>query len=158
VPICCNIPAGLQQMPGIAAIGGVSGAYMIPWSEYKPKRPVPMILFHGTSDPIVPFQGGPWGRFKIPFPNITNWVQTLAASNGCNSIPTPLSGNGNVSGLRYSGGAHNADVDFYTIEGGGHTWPGGKDMPALIVGKTTHDADATRLMWTFFHLHPMPER
>ena len=37
----------------IAAMGGVAGAYVLPWTEYNPKRPVPAIIFHGTADPIV---------------------------------------------------------------------------------------------------------
>jgi polyhydroxybutyrate depolymerase len=46
-------------------------------------------------------------------------------------------------------------VVFYTVTGGGHTWPGGKPMTAAIVGKTTADVDATRLMWDFFQAHPL---
>ena len=42
-----------------------------------------------------------------------------------------------------------------SVAGGGHTWPGGKEMPAVIVGKTTPDVDATRLMWRFFTEHPL---
>ncbi len=139
----------------IAAIGCVCGAYLLPWTEYKPKRPVPAIIFHGTADPIVPYHGGPSGMFKIPFPDIPQWVQTLAQSNGCQSGPARLPEIGSVSGVRYRGGTNNAEVLFYTVAGGGHSWPGGGKMPALIVGHTTPDADATRLMWSFFQDHPM---
>ena len=50
---------------------------------------------------------------------------------------------------------NNIDIVFYIVTGGGHTWPGGKAMPAFIVGKTTPDFDATRLMWNFFTEHPL---
>jgi poly(3-hydroxybutyrate) depolymerase len=53
------------------------------------------------------------------------------------------------------GGTNHADVVFYTATGGGHTWPGGKPMAEFIVGKTTPDIDATRLMWGFFLEHPL---
>jgi polyhydroxybutyrate depolymerase len=139
----------------IAAIGGVSGAYLMPWSEYKPQRPVPAILFHGTADKIVPYHGGPSRMFRVPFPNMPAWVQSLAAHNGCDPTPKPLSPAGAVTGVRYTGHETNAVVDFYTVAGGGHSWPGGKDMPAFIAGHTTHDVDATRLMWEFFQQHPM---
>lgn len=139
----------------IAAIGGVSGAYLMPWSAYTPQRPVPTILFHGTADKIVPYHGGPSRMFKVPFPDMPEWVQSLAAHNGCNPTPVPLTPVGEVTGVRYSGGASNADVVFYTVAGDGHSWPGGRDMPAFIVGHTTHDVDATRLMWDFFQHHPM---
>jgi poly(3-hydroxybutyrate) depolymerase len=45
-----------------------------------------------------------------------------------------------------------ADVVFYTIEGGGHGWPGaGSDA-----GVTTSEIDATGVIWDFFAAHPMP--
>ncbi len=50
---------------------------------------------------------------------------------------------------------NHADVVFYTVTGGGHTWAGGKAMPDFIVGKTTPDIDATRVMWNFFMEHPL---
>jgi polyhydroxybutyrate depolymerase len=139
----------------IAAFGSVGGAYLVPWDQYKPQRPVPAIVFHGTADPLVPYDGGGPGRSRIPFPDIPQWVQALAVHNGCQPTPTPLPAVGEVSGLCYTGGVHNAEVVFYTVAGGGHTWPGGKAMPRFIVGETTRDVDATRLMWDFFQQHPM---
>jgi polyhydroxybutyrate depolymerase len=138
----------------IAAIGGVAGAYMLPWKDYKPKRPVPAIIFHGTADPLVPFHPNPSGRFSM-LPDIPQWVQSLAEHNGCQTNAVPLPGSGSVSGVRYPGATNKAEVILYTVTGGGHTWPGGKAMPASIVGKTTPDIDATRLMWTFFAEHPL---
>lgn len=134
----------------IAAIGGVSGAYLMPWSEYKPQRPVPAILFHGTADKVVPYHGGPSRMFRIPFPDVPEWVQSLAARNGCDPTPEKLDAEGGVSGVRYTGRTQNAEVVFYTVAGGGHTWPGGVAMPAFLLGYTSPNVDATRLMWTFF--------
>jgi polyhydroxybutyrate depolymerase len=138
----------------IAAIGGVGGGYVLPWTEYTPKRPVPAIIFHGTADPLVPFHGKSSDRFGT-FPDIPQWVQSLAEHNGCQTNPVPLPGSGSVSGVRYPGATNNAEVIFYTVTGGGHTWPGGKPMPQFIVGKTMPDIDATLLMWDFFQQHPM---
>jgi polyhydroxybutyrate depolymerase len=143
-----------QLSERIAAIGGVAGAYVLPWTEYKPKRPVPTIIFHGTADPIVPFHGNSSGRFSF-LPDIPQWVQTLAEHNGCQTSPVPLLGSGSAKGVRYPGPTNNAEVIFYCVAGGGHTWPGGKKMPEVIVGKTTPDIDATRLMWIFFSEHPL---
>ena len=53
----------------------------------------------------------------------------------------------------YRGCADDADVVFYTIEGGGHTWPGGPPFPEWLLGKTTQNIDATREMWAFFSQH-----
>ena len=52
--------------------------------------------------------------------------------------------------MRYEGCPVGADVVFYTITYGGHTWPGGNPLPRAITGKTTQENDATRLIWDFF--------
>jgi polyhydroxybutyrate depolymerase len=139
----------------IAAVGMVSGAYLLPWNKCQPTRNVPAILFHGTADPIVPYQGGPSRSFDLPFPYIPDWVTALAQHNGCSGTSVPIPTHGEVSGVHYTGGATGADVVFYTIAGGGHAWPGSHPIPAFIVGHTTQDIDATRIMWDFFEAHPM---
>jgi polyhydroxybutyrate depolymerase len=50
--------------------------------------------------------------------------------------------------VQYTNCNQGAEVILYTIEGGGHTWPGGVPIP--IVGKTTEAIDATEEMWRFF--------
>jgi polyhydroxybutyrate depolymerase len=139
----------------IAAIGTVSGLYLLPWSECNPSRPVPVIAFHGTADPIVPYQGGPSQSFNMPFPNIPDWINEYAHRNQCTDAPIELTITSEVNVVQYTSCAQNADVIFYTIQGGGHSWPGGKPLPKIIVGTTTQDIDATRLMWAFFVQHPL---
>jgi polyhydroxybutyrate depolymerase len=39
-------------------------------------------------------------------------------------------------------------VDFYTITGGGHTWPGALDA-GKDLGVVSQDIDATALGWAF---------
>lgn len=82
-------------------------------------------------------------------------MKTLAEHNGCQTKPVPLPENGSVSGVLYQASTNGADVVFYTVTEGGHTWPGGKAMPVAIVGKTSAEIDATRLMWNFFVEHPL---
>jgi len=139
----------------ITAIGSVSGAYIYPLNECTPSRPVPMIAFHGTSDPIVPYHGGPSSSFRLPFPAIPDWIQEWASRNGCDDRPAELPSSGEVSGITYTHCYQNADVAFYTIQGGGHAWPGGEAMPEIIVGHTTQDIDATEVMWEFFMQYSM---
>ena len=142
---------GCQLSNRIAAIGSVSGAYLLPWEECNPSRPVPAVIFHGTADPIVPYQGGPSDMFNVPFPVIPEWVDTYASHNGCDPTPQVLTAIGDVSGVQYT---HcKADLVFYTISGGGHVWPGGTPLPKFIVGYTTQSIDATRIMWDFFQQH-----
>jgi len=46
-------------------------------------------------------------------------------------------------------------VVLYTIQGGGHSWPGGKPLPQWWVGPTSRSIDATSQMWTFFREHQL---
>ena len=48
----------------------------------------------------------------------------------------------------FVGCSDDAEVVFYTIEEGGHTWPSGWPIPAM--GKTTRALDATEELWSFF--------
>ncbi len=139
----------------IASIGGVGGAYTYPWEACNPSRPVPLIVFHGMLDEIVPFNGGASNSFDIPFPNIPMWVETYADRNGC-SEKSEIPSQGAVAEIHYTACSENADVVFYSITDGGHSWPGGDPLPEFIVGKTSQDIDATRVMWQFFVQHPMP--
>ncbi len=139
----------------IAAIGTVAGAILLPWDDCRPSRPVPLIAFHGTGDPIVPYLGGPSRSFELPFPAVPNWIAEYARRGGCDADPVLLPTAGEVSGIQYSNIGQNMDVVFYTIEGGGHSWPGGGSMPKFIVGRTTRDIDATKIIWEFFQNHPI---
>jgi polyhydroxybutyrate depolymerase len=145
-----------QLAERIAAIGSVAGAYLYPWNNCQPARPVPAVLFHGTADPIVPYQGGPSVSFHLPFPSIPEWVEAQARRHGCTSAPLALPARGDVTGVQYSDCATGAELIFYTIAGGGHAWPGGEPLPRFIVGHTSADIDATRTMWEFFQMHPLP--
>jgi polyhydroxybutyrate depolymerase len=138
----------------IAAIGSVAGAYTEPAGGCNPARPVPVIAFHGTDDRIVPYAGGAaGGPQNFVFPAVPDWAAAWAARNGCDATPETLPAQGEVSGVRYSGCTDGAEVVFYTVNGGGHNWPGGGRLPEFIVGHTTQDINATATMWEFFEQH-----
>jgi polyhydroxybutyrate depolymerase len=131
----------------IAAIGTVAGAYSP--VTCNPVRATPVIAFHGTSDPIVPYKGSP-GNFLPP---VEEWAKEWATRNGCELASQALPTNGDVSGIEYKNCQDNAAVILYTIDRGGHTWPGGKPIP--LVGKTSQDINASETMWQFFSAHPL---
>lgn len=137
-----------------AAIGTVAGAYIEPEGGCQPSRPVPVIAFHGTDDQIVPYEGQRSRRFS--FPSIEEWVAQWAARSGCDEMPEPLPDSGEVSGIEYVNCDADAQVIFYTVNGGGHSWPGGEPLPERLVGRTTEDIDASEVMWEFFVKHSLP--
>lgn len=100
-----------------------------------------LITFHGTNDFNVPFESAP--------PAVGEW----SAHNGCAAIPVDESLSDAIERLTYSSCTAGADVVFYVIHGGGHTWPGADDE-AGGVGPTTHEIAASELIWAFFVAHP----
>lgn len=141
---------GCQLAGRVAAIGSVAGAYAFPLSECQASRPVPAMIFHGTSDPIVPFRGGAAGPPGTTLPDVATWVADRAALNGCDGRPNESAAGADVTLRRYTGCRDDAEVAFYAIQGGGHTWPGGVPMPSWLTGPTSQQVDATREMWRFF--------
>lgn len=143
----------------IAAIAPVAGTMEL--DAAHPTRPVSVIHFHGTADEFVPFTGGRGARsltqhqFSSVEATIRRWVEI----NGCHQEPSVMSlPNVGADGLAierkdYTAGREGAEVVLYTIEGGGHTWPG--RVPRLAaLGPTTHSISANDLMWEFFTRHP----
>lgn len=124
------------QLPGlIAAAAPVSGAIY----QSCDGPGVPMVAFQGTADYNVPYEDSAAG--------IEGWV----AHNGCPPEPE-VSRLGEDIELR-SWRCADGDVQFYVVEGGGHTWPGA-DPSLGGVGPATGEINASELMWAFFKAHP----
>jgi polyhydroxybutyrate depolymerase len=140
----------------IAAVGTVAAAQALPIAWCAEGRPIPMIAFHGTADPIVPYDGGRSPISPVPFPSVRSWVADWAGRNSCEANPTELLVTTDVTRFDYVSCADNAAVVLYTVRGGGHTWPGGKPLPRWIAGRTSQDIDASEQMWTFFRQHRLP--
>jgi len=142
----------------IAAVGMVGAAQTLPWSWCTDKRPVPMIDFHGTADRHTPYNGGSSWVSPRPFPSVPKWAANWARRNGCGATPVDSTVAADVIRREYTSCADNAAVVLYTVQGGGHTWPGGRPLPSWFVGRTTRSIDATRLMWAFFSDHPLQKK
>jgi len=138
----------------IAAIGAVAAAQTLPWNRCPDGRPVPTIAFHGTADHFAPYHGGASPIAPQPFPDIPDWVARVAQRNRCGAAPSDSQVTHHVRRRAYASCAGRADVVLYTIEGGGHAWPGGRQLPSWIVGRTTDEISASRVMWDFFKQHP----
>ena len=136
----------------IAAIGAVATALTMTSEKCASARPMPMIAFHGTADPVTRYEGGKVFIAPDPFPSITGWLSRWARRNQCSPSPTERPVGGAVTRIEYENCAE--PVVFYRIEGGGHTWPGGVPLPAWFAGPTSNSINASELMWQFFEAHP----
>ncbi len=143
----------------IAAVGMVAAAQSLSWNWCTDHRPVPMIAFHGTADAITPYHGGRSPAFpdRVVLPSIPTWTANWARRNRCGTNPVESLVAADVTRLEYTNCADDAAVVLYTVQGGGHTWPGGKPMPESLGGFTSSGVDATSQMWAFFREHPLRE-
>jgi polyhydroxybutyrate depolymerase len=139
----------------IAAIGAVAAAETVPWAWCRDSTPVPMIAIHGTADRITPYNGGKVWVAQDPFPSIPGWAENWARRNRCSPVPVDSRVAHDVMRREYFGCASDATVVLYTLEGIGHTWPGGPHPPEWALGRTTQSIDASELMWAFFREHPL---
>jgi polyhydroxybutyrate depolymerase len=142
----------------IAAVGTVAAAQTLPWRWCTDPRPVPVITFHGTADPEIPYDGGASWISPRPFPSTPKWAANWARRNRCDADPVESNVASDVTRRTYTHCADDASVVLYTVRGGGHTWPGGMQLPVWFVGRTTRSINATSLMWEFFDEHPLRAR
>jgi len=165
--VACN----LSQR--VAAFATVAGIYDPGDRDCKLQRPVPIIAFHGTADPFLPFNGsaGPAvGRLPLDQATIDGItgigphlapIKAVAARwaqrDGCRRQQVERRVSGHVTFLGWTGCRGGADVQLYVVDGGGHTWPGSKGSKAVaaITGPTTFEVNANDLIWKFLQAHPL---
>ena len=150
-----------EQAERIAGIATVAGGLPEPLlATCKPVRPLPVLVIHGTDDPIVPWAGGAVAGFE-DFGKVLSARETAgfwAANNRCGDggVIMPEPDRDPRDGTRvkmevFASCPAGAAVKLAAIEGGGHTWPGGYQyLPERFIGRTSQDVDANMLIWNFF--------
>ena len=138
-------------------------------------RPVPMVAFHGTDDPYLAYDGGYGPKTAdLPSPDGTSTLGELGMEDPLDAVPVPdrvanWAGHNGCDGdssdttptddvvLSDWAGCEVGSTRLYTINGGGHTWPGSAFDAAIpdFVGPTTTSIDATNIIWQFFVMHPL---
>jgi polyhydroxybutyrate depolymerase len=139
---------GCERANVVAAIGPVAGPLDI--TPCTPSRPVPVFEVHGTSDPVVFFDGGSSSQALPVEQAISTWegfdkctdpmAATVYAHNSATCTEETMCSGGSA-------------VELCVVNGGGHQWPGGKDD---YLGNFSSDLDTSPAMMTFFQAHPMP--
>jgi polyhydroxybutyrate depolymerase len=137
----------------IAAIGLVAAEFPV-----RPcTGPIPVMAFHGTADPLVPYTNGGVGK-SYPGVHLPGAEENLAAwarLDGCRGTARFRPVATAVVRRTFDGCAGGSAVVLYSVIGGGHTWPGSPIvLPSAVFGPTTDQVDATGLMLRFFEQHP----
>ncbi len=117
---------GCELSDRIAAIAPVAGVSGFPASTCTPKRAVPVLQFHGTWDPLVPYEGGvPLIGLDLPlpvsFPSVAKTITEWKDRNDCTGSPRRLFSRGDTECVGWSTCRDDADVVLCTTQRGGHT-------------------------------------
>jgi polyhydroxybutyrate depolymerase len=148
---------GCDLSAKIAAIAVDAATFPVDLADHcAPSHLLPVLLFNGTADPLVLYQGGvvagDRGEAFSAQQTAARWaaLATCAPTPTSASVPTMVNDGTSVSYVTYTDCARNAQVQCYTIDRGGHTWPGALQyVPASVVGETMRNLDASQILWMF---------
>src|ERR1041385_8631459 len=139
---------GCEAADVFAAAAPVAGKIGVP--NCHPSRPIPLIAFHGTADPLVAYDSGALSADNMTVPDTVKHGAELAA---CPPGPTQTYKNGTVTCEAWSDCGGGVGVELCSAEGEGHCWPGQSICP---FGAATTDVDASRRIADFFKRYTLP--
>ena len=128
----------------------------------NPSLKKPLVIINGTDDPIMQYNsefvhlldGSPdlGGGLTVP-DTLSFWTSQNSCQYDQNlDLPNSnLTDSSDVTKFDYV--CAEADFSFYSVNGGGHTWPNGKSLGPVaesLLGYTNRDVDAASLIWMFF--------
>lgn len=136
----------------IAAIASVTGVIstLTAFNCTNQSRKVPVLHIHGTVDPLVEYNGST-GSESVE-ETISFWVSSNQCSVVNDTFHFPdidVTDSSTVERIHYASCGDGAEVMFYKITGGGHTWPNATFD--YIYGPTNRDFDASQEIWNFFN-------
>jgi polyhydroxybutyrate depolymerase len=126
----------------------------------RPGTPVSLLMMPGTADPLIRYEGGPVAAGRRDRGKVVSSDRTLdywRGAMGCTGSPRtdrfdPVRDSTAVAISRFESCRGRAKVLRWTVEGGGHTWPGraGAPLRAWLVGPTATEFSATKVIMDFF--------
>jgi polyhydroxybutyrate depolymerase len=132
----------------LAAIAPISGLMSLNiYTDYKLNRPMPLCYIHGTADPIVKIDGYPSAEDVLAL-----WANNNTCTTPREEIPLPdlvTTDNSTVTLFQYHGYTTDSEIQYYRINGGGHSVPG-------IETGANMDINAYEVIWSFFKRHSYP--
>ena len=154
---------GAERASRLAAIaplagpaGGRADVNQPEWHVPRPQVPLPVVLFHGTGDEKVPYQGGaqqadPEGRqYHSALASANFWAE----QNACDLMPLKSElRNGRIEITSWLDCSGRATVELYALDGWGHRWPGPFFTDRLDPQDPLHGFDAAEIVWRFFDRH-----
>jgi polyhydroxybutyrate depolymerase len=163
--LSCEMP---ERFAGFASVAATVGTPLS--RDCHPQEPVNFLSMNGREDPVVTWEGKLRYLNRsfpgVAFFSVVDSFRFWQEHNQCkpfenNQLTFPKK--------RFSAHSYHLDLSCpengqltqWVVQGGGHTWPGGHERNALIrrpfVGRTTHDINASQVIWDFFKPLQRPE-
>ena len=140
--LACEAADLFAAFAPVSAVNGMT--------DCTPSRPVPLLLFNGTADLLVLYNGGGNGGTFISAPQtFADW----AGRDGCVGAAVPGKTSGKSSCKTHDLCDADVSVTLCTMDNMGHCWPG---QPSCIYGTPNTDLSANDEMWEFFKQYPLP--
>ena len=154
--LCYRLACELSDR--VAAIAPVAATMQNPMETRNPKRPVPIMHFHGMKDDHCLFEGGVGenARDKMDRPAALDGIQWWIEKDGVGGQPVKTGKIGEAEYIQYGADDNPGTVVLWKVWNGGHTWPGGNStLSEDRVGPVSHDINASERMWEFFSKHSL---
>jgi polyhydroxybutyrate depolymerase len=143
----------------VAPVIANMGANLI--ERCRPTGNVSLFMIPGTADRLMPYAGGgvaPGLRDRGTVVSSDRTLDFWSVAMGCGVTASierfdPVRDDTSVTITRYDGCRAGVVVQTWTVEGGGHTWPGresGRGLRARLVGPTATEFSATQVILDFF--------
>jgi polyhydroxybutyrate depolymerase len=154
---------GCELADRIAAVVSVAATFSTNLAATcAPSRPLPILYVLGENDPLVPYAGGVINGNRGTALSAADSLAAWAKLGGCTGAPTTrtlpdrVQDDTHVSETLYTNCQSGAQVGLYSVAGGGHTWPSGRQyLPVAAVGHVTHQIDNGDL-WAFLSQFQTP--
>lgn len=156
------IRLGIELSDKVKAIAAVSAQMSVANQDLNIQKPISFLLINGTDDPVVPYHGGEMKLFKFSksrgtILSTTQTINYFLNANNCHPKPIKIFKNKrkfdktSIISNHYEKCESNTQVKLLTVNGGGHTWPGGKQyLPIAIIGRLSREINASQSIVDFF--------
>lgn len=127
-------------------------------SRCEPLHGLAVAFIDGTSDLIVPYNG------ELGLQSAAASAAFWAGKNVCAlgqmqtiTLPQKVNDGTSVAVTSFTACPARSAVSLYTVNGGGHTWPGNPlSTYTPYLGKTSQNLDATIALWQFLTPYSLP--
>ena len=152
--LACSVP---ERLAGVAGVASTLAVWI---AQNCVNTPLPMLLIHGSADPIIPWDRRYNNAGDVVYLSATDGFTFWVRRNGCDESAEAISvedlpdvDTDDSSTVRYLHAgecADNADVRFYGVIGGGHTWPSHPFDVEFELGVINRDIDASQVIMDWF--------